>query len=987
MDDSELILSLDGDDEGPSVSFTKDRQHGSDAGQRSQPCHVPLSPSSPGSLADLSTSTPGLLSNLVKSLSSEMSRRDSEASALSRSDAKLHHSQPRKQLMLSQPPNPRGGAHPDTTTATTASFGDIVSTTEGPRSPGSLSPTEVGARSNSIIAELEDTRRKFSEAMQEPLSMLSKIMEKEGSPKQKAGGGGGGGGGDSYSPQGGGSSGGGAAGAVTPARGEDSGGALKEAGTGSPLAAWDSPHTKTRTAPVEPSRSPEHILHSSSTQVPGKDSRYEICTFGDVMQVVEVQGSTKGVGGVKQPRPQPQSPSQAQTPTPPSLAGTRRLPREPLRWLFLVGFLTYTFFVVPLPSYLTGLSLGIACGFMMGLVAVMLLAPKRRVKRSLLPPQRAPPSPDDSMPTDSLSKTHTDHGLLQGWMNAMDAYDPETFHPSLTHSVYAALEGSCLRLSYPRTNIPRRATFSEPVHEAVFTHTRNFQLTNSKVFLLPSALARKRIWNKKYPICVVLAEGAEGREDRVDRDVTEEQQEERGDKHRLLSESECGLPTVLYLFGRTGRDKEEWFQHFLSASKGDIQGKLRRDESQTEVCSGGVSSQGSTEELASMLGLKEVSGAMREKVLLDYDSYMAHFVCRSSSPTPSPSHSHSDSGSPQIRKRFFSDPAVGSGEVEPAWVNAMLGRIFWDFLRERYWADLVAHKIQKKLTKIRLPYFMNELTLAELDMGTCLPQVLSTSKPSVDHRGLWLELEIVYSGSLQMTLETKMNLCKLGRESVSEADSIPETSQLSSKPRLSVLADSDEESSSAGSSDEEDFMPAEHQGTVADKSTPPGAEGHSGGSTGRKILRFVDKIAKSKYFQKATENDYIKKKIAEVSNTPLLLTVEVLELSGTLAVNIPPPPTDRIWYSFRQPPRLDLRVRPMLGEREVTFTHVTEWIERKIQCEFQKVFVMPNMDDLYLPLMTPSVDYPPASHDSPSYWSKKSSVDLQGSREDIFGSE
>ena len=69
----------------------------------------------------------------------------------------------------------------------------------------------------------------------------------------------------------------------------------------------------------------------------------------------------------------------------------------------------------------------------------------------------------------------------------------------------------------------------------------------------------------------------------------------------------------------------------------------------------------------------------------------------------------------------------------------------------------------------------------------------------------------------------------------------------------------------------------------------------SGNSTSRKILRFVDKIAKSKYFQKATENEYIKKKIEEVSNTPLLLTVEVQELTGTLTVNIPPPATDRVW--------------------------------------------------------------------------------------------
>lgn len=61
-------------------------------------------------------------------------------------------------------------------------------------------------------------------------------------------------------------------------------------------------------------------------------------------------------------------------------------------------------------------------------------------------------------------------------------------------------------------------------------------------------------------------------------------------------------------------------------------------------------------------------------------------------------------------------------------------------------------------------------------------------------------------------------------------------------------------------------------------------------------MRFVDKIAKSKYFQKATETEFIKKKMEEVSNTPLLLTVELQQLRGRLAVNIPPPPTDRIWY-------------------------------------------------------------------------------------------
>lgn len=40
-------------------------------------------------------------------------------------------------------------------------------------------------------------------------------------------------------------------------------------------------------------------------------------------------------------------------------------------------------------------------------------------------------------------------------------------------------------------------------------------------------------------------------------------------------------------------------------------------------------------------------------------------------------------------------------------------------------------------------------------------------------------------------------------------------------------------------------------------------------------------------------------------------------------------------YSFSVPPKLDLRVCPKLGEREVTFYHVTEWIEKKLKHEFQ----------------------------------------------------
>lgn len=66
-------------------------------------------------------------------------------------------------------------------------------------------------------------------------------------------------------------------------------------------------------------------------------------------------------------------------------------------------------------------------------------------------------------------------------MNETHIYDPEMFHPSMTHSVYVTLEGNRLRLAYPRANIPRWAAFDETPHEATFLRSCTYQLANCKV--------------------------------------------------------------------------------------------------------------------------------------------------------------------------------------------------------------------------------------------------------------------------------------------------------------------------------------------------------------------------------------------------------------------------------------------------------------------------------------------------------------------------
>lgn len=60
-------------------------------------------------------------------------------------------------------------------------------------------------------------------------------------------------------------------------------------------------------------------------------------------------------------------------------------------------------------------------------------------------------------------------------------------------------------------------------------------------------------------------------------------------------------------------------------------------------------------------------------------------------------------------------------------------------------------------------------------------------------------------------------------------------------------------------------------------------------------MKIVGKIASSSYFQKVTENKYVKMAMENVSNTQLMLSVELKRVSGTLALNIPPSPSDRLW--------------------------------------------------------------------------------------------
>lgn len=387
MEGSDLFL--DPDEKGLAVS-SKEKHQGRGSNRpalHSSDFHFPLSSSTPSALGELSTSTlsntttPSSLSciiksssassdkeskesalprpmlSLVESLSMEISHRD-PGSCLSNSDSKLHL-QPWKQL----------GQLPKIQDA------DPLSRTV-PSSP-TESRMNLITSGSSLMAELEDTRRKLSVAMQEPFNKFSKIIgEDGGSPKSQKG--------DSPVSQGN------ATGGITIRSENGAGGWHKD--DGSPLGVCGTPLRKPNRE-LTPNFTPK--LHC---KLGNESSRYEICTYGDVMQVLEIQEHAGKTGAKHLVRKHDK--------TPPAMYTSSS---NPSRWLICVGLLAYSFFVLPLSSYVTGLSLGLACGFMLGLTVVMKLTPQRPAVAAEMPSC----SPTDSLLMESIVLRETAKTELQ----------------------------------------------------------------------------------------------------------------------------------------------------------------------------------------------------------------------------------------------------------------------------------------------------------------------------------------------------------------------------------------------------------------------------------------------------------------------------------------------------------------------------------------------------------------------------------------------
>ncbi|EFN83391.1 testis-expressed protein 2 isoform X2 [Harpegnathos saltator] len=633
----------------------------------------------------------------------------------------------------------------------------------------------------------------------------------------------------------------------------------------------------------------------------------------------------------------------------------RQLTKQLTALLFLVLAFCY---LIPLPAHLVGFFIGVSA-------TLTVYKFVQRIKELLATPLENEPV-HTVMPVLEIpaAEEHAVQERYEGWLNELPyTYDPNNYHVARTKSVFFSLEGGMLRVMETRMKVPKRTVWDEPKRKYKFTRKRVYNLTGAKVELLPDGLIRRRRWSKKYPICITMDRGAlvdsttlndlangseketfddekkipqvEGVNEDGDESTLGEETKSEDEDFRLevfkdneeeelkidedededdLSQSKS-LRSIyedcrddeeitkckLYVFTRADREKEDWFRRLTLATSVSKKRHSASFINDSTTCMNATSVHSDVAEAKLLDVSPEVS----------YNTYMSKYL--------------------------DVDPEGSPREQDVLWANCLLGRLLFDMHSCPDAINLIQDKIQRKLSNIKLPYFMESLLVSEMVIGQDAPMIHNVTKPTLDERGLWLDLNITYKGYLTMTVETKLNLMKLTRANSVSGDVLGEKSV----PTRSPMFDSDVEDSPETSTEDEDV------GNIAscDKDGTPATQ-----SSGKKFLSMVDKLTANKYFRHATELSYIRRAMEGVSNTEIRLMVSVSGIEGCLSVNIPPPPSDRLWYGFKTVPKIALTVQPALGERAVNIMYVTKWIKTKLLREFEKLVVLPNMDDLVLPL-------------------------------------
>uniref|UniRef100_A0A1A9V4K0 SMP-LTD domain-containing protein n=1 Tax=Glossina austeni TaxID=7395 RepID=A0A1A9V4K0_GLOAU len=470
----------------------------------------------------------------------------------------------------------------------------------------------------------------------------------------------------------------------------------------------------------------------------------------------------------------------------------------------------------------------------------------------------------------------------------------------------------------------------------------------------------------------------------------------------------------ILLFARVAREKEEWFRRFVAASEGDIKDRdlnlsnIRdMDEEDVKLASAAADKLANPHHIQFKRQQKQktserVQFAEQSQKSLErlYDESIEGLIMYDSAARCDPQYLQFMATIQRKRsirqenilwkgidQSLFLGP---SGSV--VWANVLMGRVMFGALQNDEVLKKIKIFIQKKIYQVKLPAFIESVRVETVDVGKTPPLIHRFSQPVIDESGVWVDADMTYEGRFHLTIITKIDMKRIKRErkpahvlievnanvkrrashsfftARSDRDGISDPEEehelrFDAISQSSTMYESDIEISRSSSTEsfvnrsqddhltKKECKEREKDTTTATANQVDKTSDNKAISPARRTLRrFVDCIAALDLIQIATDNPYVKRAM-EKMHTTINLNLDIKGIIGRIALNIPPPPSDRIWIGFRAPPRVWLSAHPSVGETSVDWALVTNVIESKICEAITQFFVYPNMEDLCIPVM------------------------------------
>ncbi|CAF3366749.1 unnamed protein product [Rotaria sp. Silwood1] len=247
----------------------------------------------------------------------------------------------------------------------------------------------------------------------------------------------------------------------------------------------------------------------------------------------------------------------------------------------------------------------------------------------------------------------------------------------------------------------------------------------------------------------------------------------------------------------------------------------------------------------------------------------------------------------------------------------------------------------KEIQKTKLPLnsdtiysisvsILENLRVVSIDLGKTFPIILKIEPMQWNTQGIWFNLFLYYRGNFKLSIKSRVVLQKLINYDPKNDKPIfaqHQTSQIVHKDNENI--------------DENDLI--QRQKLLAKEPEIPEM------AVTRKFGTALTNLALNKYFQMFVNLPFVKTLFEKFSQQDVGIDVELTSFSGILTLNIPPPPSDRIWVGFPEMPDLNIKVTPTYGEKQYSYILLQDFLAAKVRAELKRLVVLPAMDDQLLP--------------------------------------